>query len=470
MIVPVILAGGSGSRLWPASRSLYPKQFLNLTDNDFSLFQQTLKRLKGIQNLADPIIVCNQEHRFLVAEQLRLINQDVQKIILEPFGKNTAPAITLAAVCNEIENATLLILPADHLVGQPLQLHQAIDNAESLCAKNKLITFGIKPSHPETGYGYISVGKSINDSSGFEIDSFVEKPNLPKAKSFIESGNYLWNSGMFAFKAEVYLDEINKYSPNILNTIKRSVDKAKIDSNFIHINEVEFEKCPSDSIDYAVMEKTDKAAVIPLDANWSDIGSWDSLWKVNTKDENNNNIKGDVYTENTSNCLVHSDSRLIATIGLDNHIVIETADAVLVANKDESQSVKKIVEKIKLQNRNEYQHHQKIYRPWGWYESICISERFQVKRIGVNPGSSLSLQMHHHRAEHWVIVKGTAEVTNGNDVNIYCEDQSTYIPLGNKHRLRNPGAIPLEIIEVQTGSYLGEDDIVRFEDNYGRES
>ncbi len=469
MITPVILAGGSGTRLWPVSRSLYPKQFLKLTHDTNSLFQETILRITQLETVesSPPIVICNEEHRFLVAEQLRAINIAPMAIILEPVGRNTAPAIALAALKAEAESK-LLVLPADHFIEPSKEFENALLAAEKLSGLDKLVTFGIKPSHPETGYGYIKAGDTISNSEGFTVDRFVEKPDLEKAKALLESGDFFWNSGMFLFKSAVYLAELKEQSTQIYDACNQSFAGLVEDLDFLRIPKEDFENCPSDSIDYAVMEKTKSAAVVPFNITWDDVGSWSSLWKVNSKNENNNFIKGDVYSHETNNSYVHADSRLVATIGLDNHIVVETADAVLVADKSKTQEVKHILSQLKQDEREETNLHKRVYRPWGWYESICSSDNFQVKRICVSPGASLSLQMHHHRAEHWVIVKGVAKVTNGDEVKLFNEDQSTYIPIGNKHRLENCEQEDLEIIEIQTGSYLGEDDIVRFEDVYGR--
>jgi mannose-1-phosphate guanylyltransferase/mannose-6-phosphate isomerase len=468
-MIPVILAGGVGSRLWPASRNLFPKQFLNLVDDQYSLFQKTLLRLQEMGYVESPIIICNEEHRFLVSNQLEKINVKARSIILEPFGRNTAPAISLAVLTiPEDSNKNLLILPADHNIENLEQFKASLKAAANLCSMDKLVTFGIVPSHAETGYGYLKIGKKIDSTDGFSLNGFVEKPDKSTAEQFLKSEKYLWNSGMFVFPSNLIKDQLKLYAPDIFKISKSALDNANTDLEFLRIDEKHFSKCPSDSIDYAVMEKTDNAVIVPLNAQWNDIGSWDSLYDFKEKDKNNNCIVGDVVARNTEDCLIHSQSKLITTIGVNNLIIVETPDAVLIANKSDSQSVKELVDKLKELKRPEVEQHSRVYRPWGWYESVCAAERFQVKRILVNPGATLSLQLHHHRAEHWVVVKGTAEVTNGKEIKIYSEDQSTYIPLGTQHRLANPGSIPLEIIEVQTGSYLGEDDIVRFEDIYGR--
>lgn len=467
ILVPVILAGGSGTRLWPASRTLNPKQFLNLSDGKYSLFQQTLQRIAQLPNTQAPIIVCNEEHRFLVAEQLRQINIKAQSIILEPCARNTAPAIALAAISTLPDDCDLLVLPADHLIDGINTFCSAVEKARGLCANNLLVSFGITPTRAETGYGYIKQGRLLSDGC-YLIDQFVEKPSLDKAKAFLDSGNYLWNSGMFCFNAKTFLAELASLAPEISNQCLLAYELTDKDLDFTRISKAAFEACPADSIDYAIMEKTNKAAIVTFDGGWSDIGAWDALWEKSAQDDLNNVIRGDVFIENTQNTLIHAEARLVTAIGLNNIIIIESADAILVANKSSAQDIKKLVQQLQTNNRKELVEHKKVYRPWGWYESICLSERFQVKRILVKPGASLSLQKHKFRAEHWVIVKGVAKVTNGDEVKNYHEDQSTYIPLGHIHRLENPESSDLEIIEIQTGDYLGEDDIERIEDQYGR--
>jgi mannose-1-phosphate guanylyltransferase/mannose-6-phosphate isomerase len=470
MLHPVILSGGIGSRLWPLSREHYPKQLLALVGEQ-TMLQSTITRLENIPNLAPPIIVCNEDHRFLVAEQLRCINVKPSAILLEPVGRNTAPAIALAALA-ALENdpdAVLLALPADHLIQKVDIFQEVINKAFSISNQELLITFGIVPTKPETGYGYIKAGEQINQQIQ-KVVEFVEKPNLETAINYLESGNYFWNSGMFLFKAQSYLDELKQFEPQIFEICTRAFDKLSLDlnSDFMRVDEELFKQCISKSIDFAVMEKTTKAAIIPLDAGWSDIGAWSALWEVSKQDNNGNILQGDIFTENVSNCYLRSEYRLLATLGVENLIVVETADAVLVAHKDYAQNVKNVVDHLKRTKRSEANLHRKVIRPWGSYESIDNEPRFQVKRITVNVGASLSLQMHHHRSEHWIIVKGTAKIIKGDEEFLLTENQSTYIPLGIKHRLENPGKIPLEIIEIQSGSYLGEDDIVRFEDHYGR--
>ncbi|MET6759730.1 mannose-1-phosphate guanylyltransferase/mannose-6-phosphate isomerase [Pseudoalteromonas sp. NCIMB_1079] len=464
-IVPVIMAGGSGSRLWPMSRALHPKQFLKLTSSN-SMLQETVLRTLSFADSKN-IVICNEDHRFLAAEQLREINQ-LGQIILEPVGRNTAPAIALAALELQKQNneALMLVLAADHVIKDVAAFEESVKKATVAAQQGKMVTFGIVPTHAETGYGYIKRGDS--QLSGFTVNQFVEKPDLATAQEYINSGDYYWNSGMFLFKASDYLKELQKHRPDIYQACLKAIDHTTSDLDFIRVNEQEFLKCPSESIDYAVMEKTDNAVVIPLDAKWSDVGAWSALWDISDKDLNNNVMQGDVLTHNSSNSYFNAEHKMIAAVGVDNIVVIETKDAVLVAHKDKVQDVKAIVEQLKSQNRTEHHLHREVYRPWGKYDSIDFGERDQVKRITVKPGEKLSIQMHHHRSEHWIVVSGTAKVTNGEQTIIVTEDQSTYIPLGTIHALENPGKIPLEMIEVQTGSYLGEDDIVRFEDRYGR--
>lgn len=467
MIVPVIMAGGSGSRLWPLSRQLHPKQFLKLC-GDSTLLQQTLARLSGLDTSA-PLIICNEDHRFLVAEQIRQLKLQGASILLEPVGRNTAPAIALAALhaCQEDEDPVLLVLAADHYIANEVAFRDAVNSASQLAEQGKLVTFGIVPTHAETGYGYIQRGVAFS-KAGYQVARFVEKPDREKAEDYLKNGDYYWNSGMFMFKASTYLKALSEFRPDILEACKEAMDQGQKDMDFIRVNEDAFIQCPEDSIDYAVMEKTNDAAVIPLDAGWSDIGSWSALWDIGKKDEHGNVFKGDVLALNTNNCLIHADHKLVATVGVDNLVVVETKDAVLVVHKDNVQDVKKVVEVIKNDGRHEHINHREVYRPWGVYDSVEAGERYQVKRITVKPGAKLSVQMHHHRAEHWVVVSGTAKVTNGDKTFLVTENESTYIPIGEVHALENPGKIPLELIEVQSGSYLGEDDIVRFDDKYGR--
>lgn len=473
MLIPVILAGGSGTRLWPLSRELFPKQFLALIDEQSSLFQETLLRLATMPGIAAPIVVCNEEHRFLVAEQLRSLNISGASIVLEPVGKNTAPAVALAAfeALELSEDAIIMVFPADHYIRRPEKLIQALLTAQQEAEAGELVTFGVVPSSPETGYGYIKAGATTaRANQSKEVAQFVEKPNLETAKLFLASGEYLWNSGMFMFKANRYLEELQKHAEDIYTNVKKCFDQRSTDLDFKRIDKRYFAETRSESIDYAVMEKTANAVVFPLDADWSDVGAWNSLWELKAKDEQGNAVSGEVIALDTTNSLILAKSRTIATIGLDNVVIVETDDAVLIAAKDKVQRVKDVVQALKKQGKDLTESHVRVYRPWGWYESTTEGDRFQVKRILVKPKHSLSLQMHHHRAEHWIVVQGTAIVWKGEEKILLGEDQSTYIPLGSVHRLENPGVIPLEIVEVQTGSYLGEDDIVRFSDHYGRTS
>lgn len=468
MIKPVILAGGSGSRLWPLSRKLNPKQFLALTDERTTMLQQTVSRLKGL-NAGAPVVICNEEHRFLAAEQLRLAGEDSAQIILEPMGRNTAPAIALATLQATAggQDGMLLILAADHRIADQREFQERVNNALPLAERGKLVTFGIVPESAETGYGYIQKGLAL-DNGGFSVERFVEKPDYATAQSYLESGDYLWNSGMFLFKASRYLEELERYRPDILQACRVALEEPAEDLHFIRINHDAFAACPEESVDYAVMEKTSSAAVVPMDAGWSDIGSWSALWDVSDKDDSGNAVTGDVIQQNSSGCLVRADHRLVATVGVEDLVVVETKDAVLVAHKDRVQDVKQVVSQIETDGRHEHSNHREVYRPWGLYDSVDNGHRYQVKRITVKPGAKLSVQMHHHRAEHWIVVSGTAKVTNGDKTYLVTENQSTYIPVGQVHALENPGVVDLELIEVQSGSYLGEDDIVRFEDKYGR--
>lgn len=464
-ITPVILAGGTGSRLWPMSRALHPKQFLKLASGN-SMLQDTVKRTTSLTSNKN-IVICNDEHRFLTAEQLREVNQ-LGQIILEPTGRNTAPAIALAAIqlMKQDPEALMLVLSADHVIKNQSAFEKSVTEAFEAAKEGKMVTFGVVPTHPETGYGYIKRGGE--QLGGYNVDQFVEKPTKEVALNYLESGEYYWNSGMFLFKASRYLEELQQHRPAIFQACQNAMENTAEDLDFIRVNEEEFRQCPEDSIDYAVMENTNSAVVIPLDAEWSDVGAWSALWDISEKDQDNNVLDGDVITHNSHNCYLKSEQRLIAAVGVDNLVVVETKDAILVAYKDDVQQVKEIVEKLKASGRTEHHLHREVYRPWGKYDSIDFGKRDQVKRITVKPGEKLSIQMHHHRSEHWIVVAGTAKVTNGDQTLIVSEDQSTYIPLGTIHALENPGKIPLEMIEVQTGSYLGEDDIVRFEDRYGR--
>lgn len=463
-INPVILSGGSGTRLWPLSREHYPKQLLCLLGEQ-TLLQQTVSRLDGMPDVAAPLLVCNEDHRFLIAEQLRQIEKTPADIILEPVGRNTAPALTLAALAlrkHAAADALMLVMPADHVIQDVGKFHAAIKEGMALAQKGRLITFGIVPTAPETGYGYIKRG------GGNDVSAFVEKPDAQTAGRYLASGEYLWNSGMFMMLASAWLDELNKYHPAMLEACGIAYERGRRDADFYRVDGQAFDSCQSNSIDYAVMEKTGKAAVVSLDAGWSDIGAWSSLWDASPRDSEGNVMSGDVHAHATRNALLIAQHRFLAAVGLDDIIVVETSDAVLVAHKKYAQDVKQVVSRLKSEKRSEYQTHRRVYRPWGYYEGIDAGPRFQVKRLMVKSGAALSLQMHHHRAEHWIVVKGTARVTKGEEVFMLTENQSTYIPLGTTHRLENPGNIPLEIIEVQSGSYLGEDDIVRFEDRYNR--
>lgn len=476
-LLPVILCGGSGTRLWPLSRETYPKQFLALNGDGVSMLQETAKRLNGVaQHItkAAPIVVCNNEHRFLAAQQLHEAGIDRVKLILEPEGRNTAPALTLAALVADPQ-AVLLAMPADHVMTNLPQLHEAVEAAWQLAKDGAMVTFGIVANRPETGYGYIQKAAAIEGSSAFAIQSFAEKPSLALAQEYVASGNYLWNSGLFMVRADQWLKAMAALQPQMLQVCEESIEKSSKDLDFIRPHGDTFARSPSDSIDYAVMEHLPgkqalgiPARVVPLDAGWSDLGAWDALWDVLPRDANGNALTGQTLAIDTKNSLLFSETCLVATVGVENLVVVETSDAILVADMRRTQDVKKIVTELKAQKRKLASSHRKVHRPWGWYDSIDFGERFQVKRIVVNPGAQLSLQMHHHRAEHWIVVKGTAEVTNGDKTFLLGENESTFIPLGHVHRLGNPGKVPLEIVEVQSGSYLGEDDIVRFEDTYGR--
>ena len=465
-MIPVILSGGSGTRLWPLSRSQHPKQFLSLV-SDKTMIQDTVLRLQGIEGLQAPLGVCNEDHRFMMAEQLREIGQVPLAIILEPVGKNTAPAVALAALSAESEDDILLVLPADHVIANVDVFQSVVKQAEILAKQNYLVTFGIVPDSPETGYGYIKNGNAVSENA-YNVAAFVEKPDAINAQLYLDSGDYLWNSGMFAFKAGCYLEELEKFNPEMLTNCKKALQSATRDVDFVRVDKTTFMQCPADSIDYAVMEKTDRAAVIPLNAGWNDVGSWSALLDVTAKDEDGNATSGDVIAFDTEGCLLYSEKKLLTTIGIRDLIIVETDDAVMVVAKDNVQDVKKIVDELKNQQRPEADIHSKVYRPWGYYHSIDQGDRYNTKHIVVKPGAKLSLQKHHHRAEHWVVVKGTALVTKDNEQIMISENESAYIPLGVVHCLENPGVIPLEIIEVQSGSYLKEDDIVRFEDKYGR--
>jgi len=438
------------------------------------MLQNTVLRLSGLDSLASCLVVCNEDHRFMVAEQLRSIDHTPSAIILEPVGRNTAPAVAVAAIHAMAggDDPLLLVLPADHLISDSRSLQEVISGSAPLARRGGLVTFGIVPSSPETGYGYIKAGERIphdeNNVNAFSVANFKEKPDLETARSYIASGDHYWNSGMFLFRASTYLQELEKHSPALIDPCRRAYEGARIDLDFTRLDSAAFADCPSDSIDYAVMEKTRSATVVPLDAGWNDVGSWSALWEVGDRDSDGNVIQGDVLIHDARNSYINAQSRMVAAVGVDDHVIVETADAVLVASRDRVQDVKHIVSILKKQGRGEAVLHRRVNRPWGAYESIDRQDRFQVKHITVNPKASLSLQMHHHRAEHWIVVRGTARITNDEKIYTLTENQSTYIPVGARHRLENPGMIPLELIEIQSGSYLGEDDIVRFEDTYGR--
>jgi mannose-1-phosphate guanylyltransferase len=468
-IVPVILSGGVGSRLWPLSREHFPKQCLPLADSEYSLLQQTVLRIQGFE-LGSPIVVCNEDHRFLIAQQLQALGVKDAKILLEPASRNTAPAIALAAleVTAQLKSsaseadALLLVLPSDHVLDDIDVFERAIYQAQKLAEAGSLVMFGIKPTRPETGYGYIRTGDD------FAVSEFIEKPNATIAQQCISAGDYLWNSGMFLFGANTYLQELKQHREDVFESINKSYQARAEDMDFIRVGVEEFEQCSSVSIDYAVMEMTKKSKVIPYDGGWSDIGAWNALYDYSNKDENHNVLLGDVMLETSEHCLIRAESRLVAAVNVKNLIVIETKDAVLIMDKDSSQDVKKIVARIKSEDRQEHLYHTTVHRPWGTYQTLDQGYRYQVKHIVVKPGEKLSVQMHHHRAEHWVVVSGTAKVTNGDKEILLTENESTFIPVGTIHSLENPGKIPLELVEVQSGSYLNEDDIVRFDDRYGR--
>ncbi|MCG8633683.1 MAG: mannose-1-phosphate guanylyltransferase/mannose-6-phosphate isomerase [Desulfobacterales bacterium] len=475
MIVPVIMAGGSGTRLWPMSRALFPKQLIDLY-NSHTMLQNTLLRLEGIPGLGAPLVICNEAHRFMTAEQLRQIHTDAGAIILEPVGRNTAPAIALAALTAAGEGSqsgdddpVLLVLPADHVIEDQAAFQKVVSQGYALAAKGLMVTFGIVPGSPETGYGYIQKGRIMDEASGAcRIERFVEKPDMKTARAYLESGEFCWNSGMFMFKVSAITEEMKRLAPDMMRGCKEAVSKGNMDLDFFRVDRDAFEKITGDSIDYAVMEKTDKGVVIPLDAGWNDLGSFDALWQAGRKDTLGNVTQGDILTHNVKDTYIHAENRMVAAVGLEKFVIVETKDAVLVSPRDKVQDVKKIVGQLKEKKREEAVTHAKVYRPWGDYETIDLAPRYQVKRITVKPGAKLSLQKHYHRAEHWTVVSGTAIVIKGEEEILLQENESIYIPLGYMHRLENRGRIPLELIEVQSGSYLGEDDIVRFEDVYGR--
>jgi len=485
-LLPIILSGGSGTRLWPLSREAYPKQFLPLVGDD-SLLQATVLRLDGVQDAADneislqpPMVVCNEAHRFLVAEQFRLMGRESAAILLEPTGRNTAPALALAALMavQDETDPVMLVMPADHLITDEDGFRRVVARGAALAEEGKVVTFGIVPTGPETGYGYIRKGQPVAASDdAFVLDAFVEKPDLAMADAYVSSGDYLWNSGIFMLKAGLWLELLARYRGDIASACKSAFDQGCQDGEFFRADAEAFAACPSDSIDYAVMEPLSsstqdqaRAVVLPLDAGWSDVGAWSAIWDVSERDEEGNAVEGDVFIHDAQNNLLIAQHRMLAAVGVDDLIVVETPDAVLVLDKNRAQDVKAVTTFLKEAKRDEHVFHRKVHRPWGGYEPIDEGARYQVKRLTVNPGASLSLQMHHHRAEHWIVVSGTAKVTRDDETVLLTENQSTYIPVGTRHRLENPGQIPLEIIEVQSGSYLGEDDIVRFEDIYNRTS
>ena len=472
-LIPVILCGGKGTRLWPLSRESYPKQYWELYGNDNkTLLQQTQERLKGLKRIEEPFLICNESHRFIVAEQMRQIGIDPNGIILEPIGRNTAPAITIAALKATIrgEDPLLLILSADHVIRDNNQFIKVIEKGKKYAEEGRLVTFGIVPTAPETGYGYIEASAPFQNKEieGQNISRFIEKPNKDTAEKLVNDKRFTWNSGIFLFRASAILSELERLAPSIVSCCRSSLEQEESDLDFLRLEREAFSKCPNQSIDVAVMEKTSLGTVLPLDAGWNDVGSWNSLWETSNKNIDGNVIRGNVISEQTKNCYLRSEHRLVVGIGLENLVVVETDDAVFISDKDKSQNVKSVVNKLQSNGSPEAVAHKKIYRPWGNYTGIVQGSRWQVKKIEVKPGASLSLQMHHHRAEHWVVVKGTALVERDGETKLIGENQSTYIPLGCKHRLTNPGRMPVELIEVQSGTYLGEDDIVRYEDKYGR--
>lgn len=467
MLVPVILAGGAGSRLWPLSREKYPKQFLRFAHPTSTMLQATVQRLEGLEHQR-PLVLCHEEHRFLAAEQLRGVG-DHQALLLEPAGRNTAPSTALAALQALALNddPLLLVLPADHLIEDVAAFQKSLEEAARAAESGSLVTFGVRPTYPETGYGYIELGEE-HPAAGFHVARFLEKPDLETAQAYLATGHVLWNSGMFMFKARRYLEELELYEPDILSACRQAFQDVQLDMDFLRVDRESFLASPARSIDYAVMEHTQSAAVVPLDAGWCDIGSWSAVWHKGEKDADENVTGGDVIATDTQRCLITAEDRLVATLGVQDLLIVETKDAILVAHKNSAQDVKKVVEFLEATDRAERLNHREVYRPWGMYDSVHHGDRHQVKRITVNPGAKLSVQMHHHRAEHWVVVRGTARVHKSESTYLVSENESTFIPVGQVHSLENPGVIPLEVIEVQSGGYLGEDDIVRFDDRYGR--
>jgi len=471
MIHPVILSGGSGTRLWPMSRALYPKQLLSLVGEQ-SLLQQTVLRVAGQQEFAAPVIVANEEHRFIIAEQLRAIDVQPRTLLLEPIGRNTAPAAAVAALClgESDPDAVMLVLPSDHTIGDPATFRAAVAQAAAAARDGHLVTFGVTPERPETGFGYVARGEALAGFAGvFSVAQFIEKPDAEHAERYVAGGDYYWNSGIFVFRAASYLGELERLRPDMIAACRAALAGARTDADFTRLDKTAFAACPADSIDYAVMEHTAKAAVVPVSMNWSDLGSWDALWEMSERDALGNSIAGNVVAEDVRNCYLRSEAGLVAAIGVEDLVVVATDDAVMVAPRNRTQDVKKLVTRLNAEARSEVDALSTVHRPWGTYKGLHNGHRVQVKHIVVKPGGRLSLQMHHHRAEHWVVVQGTAKIMRGDQEIVLTEDQSTYIPLGTAHRLENPGKIPLHVIEVQSGSYLGEDDIVRFDDHYGRD-
>jgi mannose-1-phosphate guanylyltransferase/mannose-6-phosphate isomerase len=467
-IRPIILSGGAGTRLWPTSRALHPKQFMPLT-SERTMIQETALRVSDSERFLPPVVVCNEEHRFTVASELQQVGISPEVEVLEPVGRNTAPAIAAAAALCAAHDPEelLLVLPADHHIARPDLFLDVIAQGAGLAEEGKLVTFGIVPDAPETGFGYIRAGEATGEG-GFAVDAFVEKPDADTARVYLDAGGYFWNAGIFLFRADRMIRELEALAPDIWRHAARAVTTGRLDLDFLRLSAEAFELCPSDSIDYAVMEHTKDAVVVPADIGWSDVGSWTALWDIGDKDAHGNVVSGDAVMQETQNTFIRAESRLVATIGVDDLIVVETSDAVLVARRDKVQDVKAVVARLKAEGRAEHEVHARVHRPWGFYEGLDTGERHQVKHLMIKPGAAISLQMHHHRAEHWVVVNGTARVTVGDDTRLLSENESVYIPIGATHRLENPGKMPLSIIEVQSGSYLGEDDIVRFDDVYGR--